>query len=91
MKVTIHLPSALRRFANNLDAVEVEADLAGAALEEMVKRFPDLRIRLFNDRGALHPYFALFLGEGLLPLDTWEQSPLAEGDTLRILPIVGGG
>ena len=71
-------------------AIEVlQAPLA--ALEELIRRFPHIKDRLFTQSGEVHRHInALKNGENV-SFKKGFATALHEGDRLTVLPPVGGG
>lgn len=68
--------------------VEVDGETAREALEALMDRFPQVRERLLDARGALSPHLAVLVdGTELESLDT----PLRPDSELVITPALGGG
>lgn len=87
----IKLPSPFRAYTQGLLEVPVQGRTAAEAMHALVSLYPALQPHLFNSQDRLRPFVNLFLGEtnikDLQGLDT----PLAEGDILRLVPSVAGG
>jgi len=61
------------------------------ALEELIRRFPQLERRLFAESGVIHRHInALINGENVSFRKGFATS-LHQGDRLTLLPPVGGG
>jgi len=66
------------------------ADVA-SAIDELVRRFPQLERRLLTTSGAVHRHInALINGENV-SFRKGFATTLAQGDRLTLLPPVGGG
>ncbi len=87
----IRLPDALRRYAGGNASFEVAGDTVGETLAAAFVAYPDLRIRLVDESGRLHPYLAVFRNETELGRDGLEEAVLAPGDRLTFLEAIGGG
>lgn len=88
---TIHIPTALRPYADNQASLAVEATTVGEAMQKLTETFPRLRQHLFKEDGQLRSFVNLYLGDEdvrhLQGLDT----PLAPDAELTIVPSVAGG
>jgi molybdopterin synthase sulfur carrier subunit len=63
----------------------------GAALEELIDRFPDLRPGLLAEDGTVRPFVAVMVdGRDIRHLGGIE-TPVPDGSTLDIFPPVAGG
>src|SRR5712691_8287657 len=87
--VRIVIPTALRQYAANHDAVEVEAESVEQALGGLVDRFDQLRRHLYADDGRLRN-FVNVNEEDIRYLEK-AATPLKEGDTISIVPSIAGG
>ena len=83
----VRVPSVLRRFTAGGAEVRADGATARAALMSLCAQFPELRIRLFDKKGAVFPYLLLFKNDAPAALDT----PLASDDTLEVIAAVEGG
>lgn len=61
--VTIRLTSPLRKFANGLDEVPVEARSVGEALRKLVTQYPALNGRIVNADGTLREFIHVYIGK----------------------------
>ena len=87
----LKLPAVLKSYTGGLVEITVQAGTAGAALHDLVRQYPVLLPHLYNSRGELRPFVNLYLGaENVLNLQGLE-TPLHEGDVLRMVPAVAGG
>lgn len=90
MPVKIEIPSPLREHAGGKTEVAVTGDTVKAALADLVKQFPALEPKLF-DNGRLRPYINLFVNdEDIRYLDDMETA-VPDGHVLAIIPAVAGG
>jgi molybdopterin converting factor small subunit len=87
----IHIPTALRQYAEKMDTVDVQAGTVGDALAGLTARYPDLRRHLYTDDGRLRAFVNVYLnGEDIRYLQK-ESTPAKDSDTLSIVPSVAGG
>lgn len=90
MSVTVQIPTPLRRFTDERSEVEVEGTTVGTALNALIQRHGSLERHLYQD-GKLRSFVNIFLGnEDVRHLDG-EATPVADGDTLTIIPAIAGG
>jgi adenylyltransferase/sulfurtransferase len=90
--MTIFIPTPLRPFAGGKDAVEVSAGTVADALDELTQSFPDLRKHLFTEQGKLRAFVNVYLNdEDVRYLPAKEETAIASGDTLSIIPSIAGG
>jgi hypothetical protein len=87
----IHLPDGLRRYADGHASFEVPGRTVAEALAAAVGAYPDLRLRLVDETGRVHPYLAVFRNDGELVRGGLEGTALAPDDGLTFLEAIGGG
>lgn len=90
MPVTIKLPTPLRRHAQQARKIELEATTVGSALAELVGQYPAMRASLYAESGELKPFVRIFVGTHDIADLEGEQTPLAQGDVISIIPPVAG-
>lgn len=88
--VSIRIPTPLRPYTNNQAQVDASGDTVGAALDDLVTQFPELRAHLFNG-AELRNFVNVFLGEEDVRFLDGLATPLEPGDSLRIIPSIAGG
>src|SRR5207245_9803673 len=84
-------PTALRQYAANHDAVEVEAESVEQALGDLVERFDQLRRHLYADNGRLRNFVNVYVNEEDIRYLQKDATPLKSGDTISIVPSIAGG
>lgn len=90
-KVTLHIPTPLRRYTDGQARLPLEADSVRAALTGAGERYPDLRHQLLTREGAVRPYVNVFLRQqDIRQLDGLDTS-LVDGDEIIVMPSVAGG
>lgn len=90
MAVKIEIPTPLREHTGGKSEVEVAGGTVQAALADLVKQFPTIGPKLFND-GKLRPYINIFLNdEDIRYLDEM-QTAVKDGQLVALIPAVAGG
>jgi len=69
----------------------VHSTTVGAALKELVERYPQLHPHLFNETGELRSFVNIFVNSEDVRYLRQGEIPLREGDTIRIVPSIAGG
>jgi molybdopterin converting factor small subunit len=87
----IKIPSPLRYYTGGQAEVQVQGADVGAALDDFIARFPELRQHLFNGKGELRPFVNLFLNSEDVRHLQGLATPLQPDDRLMIVPSVAGG
>jgi molybdopterin/thiamine biosynthesis adenylyltransferase/molybdopterin converting factor small subunit len=92
MPVTIKIPAPLRPLTANLAEIAVEnAATVQGALEELSRKYPGLKDKLLDDKGALRRYVNLFKNDEDVRSGQGLATALKEGDRLTIVPAIAGG
>jgi adenylyltransferase/sulfurtransferase len=89
--VKVLIPTPLRQYADNQDAVDVEAANVGEALQALVERHASLRRHLFDDDGRLRNFVNVYVGEEDIRYLQKEATPLKGGEVISIVPSIAGG
>jgi molybdopterin converting factor small subunit len=90
MAVRIEIPTPLREHTAGKADVEVKGGTVQEALADLVKQYPAISPKLFND-GKLRPYINIFLNdEDIRYLDEM-QTAVKDGQLIALIPAVAGG
>jgi molybdopterin converting factor small subunit len=87
----ILIPTPLRQFAGQNQAVEVHGATVGEALSALTSQYGDLRKHLYNDEGKLRNFVNIYLNEEDIRYLSREATALKDSDTLSIVPSIAGG
>ncbi len=91
MGIPIHIPTALRQYANNQNSIEIEGDTVGEILTVLADSYPDLRHHLFNDDGNLRNFVNVYVNDDDIRYLKQKETELKPGDAVTIVPAVAGG
>ena len=92
MPVIVKIPAPLRPLTANLGEVAVEnAATVQAALDELSRKYPAIKDKLLDDKGALRRYVNLFRNDEDIRHGKGLGTALNEGDKLTIVPAIAGG
>lgn len=89
--VTVRLPSALIRLLGGERDVVVQGTTLREAMDDLMKRRPDVALHLFNESGELRGNVLCFCNEVLTRSRQDLSAPVQPGDTITILNSVAGG
>ena len=90
MAIVVQIPSPMREQAGGNTEVAVHGDTVKAALADLVRQYPALESKLF-DQGELRPYVNVFVNdEDIRFLDEMETA-LSDGVIVALVPAVAGG
>ena len=91
MSVTIRIPTQLRSLSANAAEVQVEASTVADALKALENTHPGFAERLFDETGGLRRFVNVFVADEDIRFLQGVDSPVADGQTLSIVPAVAGG
>jgi adenylyltransferase/sulfurtransferase len=91
MPVAIQIPTPLRRFTEDHGEISVDAGTVGEAMRALVVRFAALEPHLYTEVGKLRSFVNLFKNDEDVRFLERDQTPLADGDLLTIIPSIAGG
>src|SRR5579872_5231001 len=85
------IPTPLRQYADKKDAVQLDGSTVGEVLGALTSQYPDLRKQLFNDEGKLRSFVNVYLNDEDIRYLKKDATPVANGDTVSIVPSIAGG
>ncbi|MBN1453866.1 MAG: MoaD/ThiS family protein [Anaerolineales bacterium] len=88
---TLKIPTPLRYYTAGQAEVAVSGSTVAAAMRDLVEQYPTLEQHLYNGKGEMRAFVNLFLGENNVKDLQGLETPLSEGDTLRLIPSIAGG
>lgn len=91
MPIQVRIPTPLRKLTNNEELVEVTAPTIGAAIAELQSRYPGIRERLLDEKGAVRRFVNVYLNEEDIRFLQNQETPLKDGDEISIIPAIAGG
>jgi adenylyltransferase/sulfurtransferase len=91
MPIKVLIPTPLRPYAGKQSVIEVNAQTAGEALNNLVVQHPDLRKHLFSEDGILRSFVNVYLNDEDIRYLNKDATPVKETDTITIVPSVAGG
>ena len=91
MSLIVRIPTQLRTLTGGAGEVEVEGATVGDALKALDAAHPGLAERLFDDSGGLRRFVNVFVADEDVRFLEGLDTPVADGQTLSIVPAVAGG
>lgn len=90
-RLTLGVPGLLRECIGGAGPrVQIEGSTPSQAIENMIARYPRLKVHVFNEDGVVREHVFLALnGRKLQPEDL--SRPLLDGDKLDVVQAVSGG
>lgn len=91
MAVTVEIPTILRTYTGGDRAVAADGATVGAVIEDLDRQHPGLRGRLVGADGALLRFVNIYVADEDVRFLGGLQAPVADGQTVTVLPAVAGG
>lgn len=88
---TVKIPPVLRAAAGGERTVEVRGTTVAEALASLCELHPGVGTQILTPEGDLHKYVNVYVNDEDARLLKWVDTPVADGDTLMILPAMAGG
>jgi sulfur-carrier protein adenylyltransferase/sulfurtransferase len=87
----ILIPTPLRPYTDKQDAVDATGATVGELLADLTRRHSGLKAHLYNEQGKLRSFVNVYVNDEDIRYLQKEQTPVAAGDTVSIIPSVAGG
>jgi molybdopterin synthase sulfur carrier subunit len=91
MSLSVRVPTQLRTLTGGAGEVQVEGSTVGEALKALDAAHPGMGDRLFDENGNLRRFVNVFLADEDVRFLEGLATPVADGQTLSIVPAVAGG
>jgi molybdopterin synthase sulfur carrier subunit len=91
MSVTVRIPTQLRTLTGGAGEVAVEGASVGEVLKALDAAHAGFSDRLFDEGGNLRRFVNVFLADEDVRFLDGLATPVADGQTLSIVPAVAGG
>ena len=91
MPVTVRIPPILREVTGGERTVQGEGPTVAALFAHLDSLHPGLHDRLFADEGVLRRFVNVYVNDEDIRYLEQLETPVADGDTVSILPAVAGG
>src|ERR671913_386256 len=85
------IPTPLRSYTGQHDAVELEGGTVGEILSALTTRYSDLRRHLYAEDGKLRHFVNVYVNDDDIRYLEREATALKSGDVISIVPSVAGG
>jgi len=90
VSITVRIPTPLRTLTDGEDEVHVDGANVASVIDALEAAHPGLKDRLLDDKGVRRFVNLYANDEDIRFLDGLE-TPLADGDSLSIIPAIAGG
>jgi len=91
MATRILIPTPLRPYTDKKDSVDADGATVGELLADLTLKHSGLKAHLFNEQGKLRSFVNIYVNDEDIRYLQKEQTPVAAGDTVSIIPSVAGG
>jgi molybdopterin synthase sulfur carrier subunit len=91
MPVTVRIPTALRTLTGGASEVAGEGSTVGEVLKSLDAQYRGFADRLFDEGGNLRRFVNVFVADEDIRFLDGLGTPVAESQTLSIIPAVAGG
>jgi len=89
--VTILIPGPLRTYCGNAAQLPLEAPSVRDALDQLERVYPALHRNIRDETGAVRRHINVFVNHDNVRDMRGQDTALAHGDVVTILPAVSGG
>src|ERR1700746_609185 len=87
----ILIPTPLRPYTDKQDAAAPAGATIGELLTDLTRKHAGLKAHLYNEQGKLRSFVNIYVNDEDIRYLQKEQTPVAAGDTVSIIPSVAGG
>ncbi len=87
----IMIPTSLRPHVDGHRTVEIEGDDVGQVLTALADEYPRLKSHLYDDNQQLVSFINIFVNDENIRDREGEQTRLASGDEIMLVPAMAGG
>jgi len=91
MAVTVRIPSPLQPLSGGQPSVEANGATLRDVLDDLETQFPGIKERLYDDDGNLRRFVNLYVNDEDVRFLQGEETAIAEGDEVSIIPAIAGG
>jgi len=92
MATKVLIPSPLRPYTDNLEAVEIEGSNVGEVMGNLIARYGELKRHLYTEDGKLRNFVNVYLNdEDVRTLPQGDNTPVGEQAVISIVPAIAGG
>ena len=91
MSIKVMIPTPLRQYTGKKDTVEIDGNSAGEILDELTKKYSQLRKHLYDENGELRSYVNIYVNDEDIRYLQKSNTALKETDVVSIIPSIAGG
>ncbi|MEI2809455.1 MAG: MoaD/ThiS family protein [Nocardioides sp.] len=90
MSIEVRIPTILRTFTDGEKSVDGSGETLAGLIDDLESRHPGIKERLVED-GALRRFVNVYINDEDVRFLGSLEAPLADGDSVVVLPAVAGG
>jgi sulfur-carrier protein len=91
MAVTVRIPTQLRELSGGVSEASLEGSTVAELLKALEAAHPGFAERIFDDAGGLRRFVNVFVADEDIRFLDGLDTPVADGQTVSIIPAVAGG
>jgi molybdopterin converting factor small subunit len=91
MKITVEIPTALRRFTDGVQTLECNSATLPDLLGEIEQRFPAITKHLRDDSGEVRRFINIYVNEEDIRFLGGNGYKFQDGDRVLVVPSIAGG
>lgn len=91
MSIRVRIPTPLQKLTENKAEVEAEGKDIRELIEDLEKKFPGIKERLCDEKGALRRFINIYVNEEDIRFLERDNTPLKDKDEVSIIPAIAGG
>ena len=91
MAVTVRIPTQLRELSGGASEASLEGSTVAEVLKALEAAHPGFGERLYDDSGGLRRFVNVFVADEDIRFLDGLDTPVADGQTVSIIPAVAGG
>lgn len=91
MSATVRIPSQLRPLSGGAGEIQLDGSTVGEVLKALDVAHPGFGDRIFEENGNLRRFVNVFLADEDVRFLQGLGTPVADGQTISIVPAVAGG
>ena len=91
MNAKIEIPSALQKFVNNQQVVEVPTGTVENIFSGLISEYGELQNHLYDENGNIRSFINIYLNDEDIRYAQNLDTEVKDGDVIQIVPSIAGG
>ncbi|MBF0237816.1 MAG: MoaD/ThiS family protein [SAR324 cluster bacterium] len=91
MMAVIEIPSALQKYTDSHDEIEVSASTVEEAFNLLCQKHSALKQHLYDENGKIRSFINVYVNDEDIRYASNLQTKVTEGDSIQIVPSIAGG